>query len=238
MSDKVSLFLVNATFVALVAASALTWAVVIVKAFQQRRTTRQLQAFTKAFENAPGIPSAADLKKHEGPLARLSLAGVDSWEGSAEGDDGHPADVELRRDLLERVLRQQLQRERRGAESGLPILASVGSTSPFVGLFGTVLGIIHALTAISGSGSASLEVVAGPIGEALIATAVGIGVAVPAVLAYNYFVKRLKGFVADLEDFANTFVGSAVRSSILRVGRSSTTRSAVEHALLQPEASA
>jgi len=83
-----------------------------------------------------------------------------------------------RQDLLERALRQQIHKERRGLESGLAVLASIGSTSPFVGLFGTVWGIMHALTDISKAGSASLEVVAGPIGEALVATGVGIAVAV------------------------------------------------------------
>jgi biopolymer transport protein ExbB len=218
MSDKLTLFFVNATFVALVAASALTWAVVIVKALQQRRLNRQTAAFEKALEGVAGLPSLDDLKKHEGAVARVALAGAQSWE-RVPSSGGHESELEVRRDLLERSLKQQLVRERRGVEAGLPLLASIGSTSPFVGLFGTVLGIIHALTAISSSGSASLDVVAGPIGEALIATAVGIAVAVPAVLAYNYFLRRAKSFASELEDFANTFVGSAVRSSFTQAER-------------------
>jgi len=219
MSDSLSLFFVNTTFVLLVAASALTWAIVIVKALQQRRVNRQAQRFERAFEKVRGLPSIESLQQHTGPVARLALAGAESWHESAVGDDGQPTELDVRRDLLERSLRQQLQRERRGVEAGLPVLASVGSTAPFVGLFGTVLGIIHALSAISGSGSASLDVVAGPIGEALVATAIGIAVAVPAVLAYNYFLRRLKTFSADLEDFANDFVGSALKSSFLRRDR-------------------
>jgi biopolymer transport protein ExbB len=88
----------------------------------------------------------------------------------------------------------------------LAILASIGSTAPFVGLFGTVWGILHALVDIGRTGSASLEVVAGPIGEALIATGLGIGVAVPAVLAYNFFVRRLKISAAYLDDFATDYI--------------------------------
>jgi biopolymer transport protein ExbB len=91
------------------------------------------------------------------------------------------------------------------------VLASIGSTAPFVGLFGTVWGIIHALRAIGSSGSASLEVVAGPIGEALVATAIGIAVAVPAVLAYNFFLRRLKVQTSELTQFAAAFLGAVAR---------------------------
>jgi biopolymer transport protein ExbB len=117
--------------------------------------------------------------------------------------------------VLERTLHKQVQKERRAAEAGLAVLASIGTTSPFVGLFGTVWGIVGALQRISSLGSASLEVVAGPIGEALIATAVGIAVAVPALLGYNYFVRRLKLFGADLEDFSNTVVNTAIKTAYL-----------------------
>lgn len=234
MSDQLSLFLVNATFVFLVGASALTWAIVIVKALQQRRLSKQTQSFSDAFGKLAGVPSVAELNKHAGPAARVALAGAEAWHDSAKAS----GDLEVRTDLLERSLKQQLVRERRGVEAGLPVLASVGSTSPFVGLFGTVLGIIHALSAISGSGSASLDVVAGPIGEALVATAIGIAVAVPAVLAYNYFLRRLKTLSADLEDFANAFVGSAIKSTFARSARSVDERTG-EHALeLRQEASA
>jgi biopolymer transport protein ExbB len=214
MSDKVTLALVNATFVVLIAASALTWAIVIVKLLQQWRLGRQAQSFTRAFEKVSGLPSVQQLNQHVGPVARLALAGVEAWHESGDTNDNQAPALDVRRDLLELSLRQQLLRERRGVENGLPLLASIGSTSPFIGLFGTVLGIIHALTSISRSGSASLDVVAGPIGEALVATAIGIAVAVPAVLAYNYFLRRLKTFAADLEDFANSLVGSAVKSFI------------------------
>jgi len=235
MSDKVTLLLVNATFVVLIAASALTWAVIIVKLLQQWRLSRQSQQFDSAFEKFAALPSAQELEKLNGPSARVAQAGVETWHESGHGRAGAAPELEVRRDLLERNLRQQLQREKRSVETGLPVLASIGSTSPFVGLFGTVLGIIHALASISHSGSASLEVVAGPIGEALIATAVGIGVAVPAVLAYNYFLRRLKTFGADLEEFADRLVGIAVKSSIgVEHGH---VRSLEERLPLQPEAS-
>ena len=114
---------------------------------------------------------------------------------------------------MERALRQQIVRERRSLETGLAVVASIGSTSPFIGLFGTVWGIMEALKGISAAGSASLETVAGPIGAALVATGVGIAVAVPAVLVYNYFLRRLKLTAADLDDFAHDFYSLAQKSA-------------------------
>lgn len=239
MSDQITLFCVNATFVALIAASALTWAIVIVKALQARRLHRQTQSFIETFSKFVGLPASAELSRHEGPAARVELAGALAWQESAHGVDGKEADLEVRQDLLERSLKQQLGRERRTIENGLPVLASVGSMSPFVGLFGTVLGIIHALTAISGAGNASLDVVAGPIGEALVATAIGIAVAVPAVLAYNYFLRRSKTTNQDLEEFANSFVGSALKDRFLRSDRSHDESRSVQRSLeLRQEVSA
>src|SRR4051812_338439 len=120
MSDQLSVFLVNATFVFLVGASALTWAIVIVKALQQRRLTRQTQSFTEAFEKLSGVPSAAELNKFSGPAARVALAGAEAWHESARSQTQAPADLDVRTDLLERSLRQQVIRERRGVEAGLP----------------------------------------------------------------------------------------------------------------------
>jgi biopolymer transport protein ExbB len=214
MSDLVTLYIVKGTFILLVAASALTWAIVIVKALQNFRLSRQAHSFYRSFEKTSGLPDAEELVKYAGPVARVAQAGLDSWQTSGKDTDGASVELAVRRDLLERRLIQQVQREKKGVEIGLPVLASIGSTSPFVGLFGTVLGIIHALQRIGGSGSASLEVVAGPIGEALEATALGIAVAVPALIAYNFFLRRLKSLVGDLEDFSNTFIGHAVRSFI------------------------
>ncbi len=117
-------------------------------------------------------------------------------------------------ELIERSMRQQIQKEKTLLDSGLGWLASIGSTAPFVGLFGTVWGIMHALEDISAQGSASLDVVAGPIGEALIATAVGIGVAIPAVIAYNCFLKQSRRIVAILEHVASDFLHSTMETHL------------------------
>jgi biopolymer transport protein ExbB len=112
-------------------------------------------------------------------------------------------------ELLEHALLVQMQKEQHIMEGGLTILASIGSTAPFVGLFGTVLGIMHAMQQITASGSTSLEVVAGPIGDALVATAIGIAVAVPSVLAYNMFLRTVKQQRVELENFVASFMHNA-----------------------------
>src|SRR6185369_14076573 len=104
-----------------------------------------------------GLPRSEELAKYAGPVARLAQAGLDAWQTGSNESDGSNVQLPIRRDLLERRLIQQLQREKKGVEIGLRVLASIGSTSPFVGLFGPVLGIIHALQRIGCSGSASLE---------------------------------------------------------------------------------
>jgi biopolymer transport protein ExbB len=213
MSETLTFLIVKGTLVLLVTSSAFMWALVVIKGVQSWRVAREDRHFAAVLEKVSRLPSPQDVAAHSGPVARMALAGAEAWEESARTVGDGPDHLDVRRDLLERSLRQQLQRERRGAEKGLPVFASIGSTAPFVGLFGTVLGIIHALQRIGVSGSASLDVVAGPIGEALVATGIGIAVAVPAVLAYNYFLRRLKSRLSDLEDFANTFVNNAIKSA-------------------------
>jgi biopolymer transport protein ExbB len=199
---------------ALVLFSVVTWSLIVIKTVQVMRMRKQNVLFRKNFWASKDIQAAANLKGFTGPAARLVQSGFDALkdiDSSAEvADLQHFGD---RQDVLERALRQQIQRERVTRESGLAILASIGSTSPFVGLFGTVWGIMHALTDISKLGSASLEVVAGPIGEALIATGFGIGVAVPAVLAYNFFLRRLKTSSNNLDDLAADLIAISRRAS-------------------------
>ncbi len=122
-------------------------------------------------------------------------------------------------ELIERGLRQQLQKEKAKLDSGLGWLASIGSTSPFVGLFGTVWGIMHALKDISAQGNASLEVVAGPIGEALIATALGLAVAIPAVIAYNFFLRQNRSLLATLEHFSTDLLRACIEKDLILVHR-------------------
>jgi len=195
----------------LVIFSLVTWALLLGKTFQHWRLTRQNRRYATQFWAARDLKNALHLPNSEGSLARLTDAGAQALAAPHDSPDlGHSWN---RQDLLERSLRQQIHKERRRLESGMILLASIGSTAPFIGLFGTVFGIIHALSAISQAKSASIAVVAGPIGEALVATGVGIAVAVPAVLAYNFFGRRLKLVIADLEEFAVDFLNLSQRNA-------------------------
>ncbi|MEZ1836433.1 MotA/TolQ/ExbB proton channel family protein [Pseudomonas putida] len=191
----------------LVGFSVVTWGLALVKVAQFVRLKNQDKRFHQQFWAASSLDSAAELS-HElpGPAARVAQSGCDTQANDLSHAINH-------QDRLERALRQQIVRERRSLETGLAVVASIGSTSPFIGLFGTVWGIMEALKGISAAGSASLETVAGPIGAALVATGVGIAVAVPAVLVYNYFLRRLKLTAADLDDFAHDFYSLAQKSA-------------------------
>jgi len=118
--------------------------------------------------------------------------------------------------MITRVLRSEITQASSRMESGLTFLASVGSTAPFVGLFGTVWGIYHALLAIAASGQVQIDKVAGPVGEALIMTAAGLAVAIPAVLAYNAFVRVNRIALAELDGFAHDLLALMLTGSRLR----------------------
>ena len=197
---------VEVTLWLLVAFSVIVWALIVIKGVQNFLIARRNRRFTQAFWGATDLNAAAALENYQGSTARVAQVGFRTLR-SADSSQGHDLEHSWdRQDLLERHLRQHIQKERRLLESGLAVLASIGTTAPFVGLFGTVFGIIEALTAITSNASASIEVVAGPIGHALIATGFGIAVAIPAVLAYNFYLRRLKLISADLDDFATDFV--------------------------------
>ncbi|HWV15560.1 MAG TPA: MotA/TolQ/ExbB proton channel family protein [Cellvibrio sp.] len=196
--------------------SVVTWTLIFIKAVQHALLGIQNRRFKKDFWSAADLNAAGSLEKYVGPTARVAAIGFTTLRSADSTPASNLENSWDRQDLLERHLRQQIQKERRSLESGLAVLASIGSTAPFVGLFGTVFGIILALTAISSKSSANIEVVAGPIGEALVATGVGIAVAVPSVLAYNFFLRRLKLIAADLDDFATDFI-TLVQKSGFRV---------------------
>jgi biopolymer transport protein ExbB len=208
---------VAATLWLLAAFSVATWALIIAKATQFIRSGWRNRNYLASFRAAPNLQSAAEVVDNRSGFTRLAAVGfgVLRHQPPADGNDDHAWD---RHELLERNLKQQVLRERRSLETGLAVLASVGSTAPFVGLFGTVWGIMSAMKDISRLGSASIDVVAGPIGEALLATGVGIAVAIPAVLGFNYFVRRVKAVAADLDDFANDFLNLA-QHAVLRAER-------------------
>jgi biopolymer transport protein ExbB len=199
--------------------SVATWALILIKAVQHLRNGWTNRAFSKRFWSATNLQAAADLTTSKdggatSALGRIAAAGFSGLTASGHHQEEHDLEHSWdRHEQVQRNLSQQLKRERRSLDAGLAVLASVGSTAPFVGLFGTVWGIMTAMHDIGKNGSASIDVVAGPIGEALIATGIGIAVAIPAVLAYNYFLRRLKATVADYDDFAHDFLNLAQRGS-------------------------
>jgi biopolymer transport protein ExbB len=191
--------------------SVLTWTLILFKIWQLSKNNSYNQKFNEAFWDSADLAAAEKLPDDvaRGSQARIARAGF-QWlreSATAMGKSlkfhGNPAE------LLEHALLVQMQKEQHSMEGGLSILASIGSTAPFVGLFGTVLGIMHAMHQITASGSTSLEVVAGPIGDALVATAIGIAVAVPSVLAYNMFLRLVKKQRVELENFVASFMHNA-----------------------------
>ena len=204
--------IINGTLYTLLIFSVITWTLIFFKLWQFINNSRCNERFEQAFWNLPELQQvkklAPDLAK--GSQARLAYEGIkwlDEHQRSAGTRLQHCGDSA---ELLEQALRVQLQQEQHAMESGLTVLASIGSTAPFVGLFGTVLGIMHAMHEITASGSTSLDVVAGPIGDALVATAIGIAVAVPAVLAYNFLLRRVKIQRTRLENFVASFLSVAL----------------------------
>ena len=205
--------IVATTLLLLIAFSVATWSIIMFKLWKQMQDGKPKREFNAAFWSARDWNSAAQVAHgSNGDMARLAQAGFAELKNlNLEQNDlnylGAPQDV------LERMLRQQVQNIQRYHERGLAELATIGSTAPFVGLFGTVWGIMHALEGIGKSGSASLDIVAGPIGEALIATAIGIATALPAVMAYNFFLRRLKVNITELENFAHDFMRLAQKQN-------------------------
>lgn len=194
--------------------SVLTWTIMILKAYEFWKNARSNRIFLAAFSKVGHVRELQSLlTTFSGTLAHICAAGMDELQ-SQERSQPTVLDSKDRREMLHHALRQQLHLEQSRLENGLAVLASVGSTSPFIGLFGTVWGIMHALKSISTTGSAGLDVVAGPIGEALIATAMGIAAAIPAVLAYNYFLRRVRLSVTDMDHFAGRFLHLVIKSGI------------------------
>ena len=150
------------------------------------------------------------------PFSKIAIAAADAASHHADAQGGRMAEALSRQEFIDRAIKQSATRETGKFDTGLTLLATVGSTAPFVGLFGTVWGIYHALIGIGAQKRVSMDVVAGPVGEALIMTCIGLGVAIPAVLAYNYFVRgnnimkdKVETFSKDLFDFFAT--GERVR---------------------------
>ena len=188
----------------LLAMSIASWYWIFMKSWNLWQGRRTALTALPQFWGAPSLDAAAtqlaaaDREQLFAPLATVALQAAQVPPAS----NSLNAKVDPS-DLITRSLRQQISRAAAQLEAGMTLLASVGSTAPFVGLFGTVWGIYHALLNIAGAGQIAIDKVAGPVGEALIMTALGLAVAIPAVLAYNAFARGQRLILAELDGFAH-----------------------------------
>lgn len=195
------------TALLLLAMSVASWVVILWKLRVMLRATRDVPRSTAAFWQAPALAeAAAKIQPFDREVLVLPLVvAINSVAITSQNPAQLPATLAVQgstEQQLTRVLRDALHGVLAHLQFGQVLLATVGSTAPFVGLLGTVWGIYHALTAIAGAGQITIDRVAGPVGEALIMTAAGLAVALPAVLAYNVFGRLITRIEADLEGFA------------------------------------
>lgn len=204
-------FIVNLVFFLLILISIATWSIAFMKYKNMKQIALAAEEFNKNFWNAKNWKDGEKIANDsESDLALIAQEGYSVFNEYSKntGTLKYAGDM---RDALERPLQQVMQKILRRHERGLAELASIGSTAPFIGLFGTIWGIINAMKTISESGQVSIDVVAGPVGEALIATAIGIAAALPAVIFYNYFLRKMKIWTTELDTFNEAFIRLASR---------------------------
>lgn len=206
----------------LIACSVGCWGVILFKYGVLRRASRESREFLRIFWSSATFHAVEEGVGHlrSSPLAEIFRSGYAEWrrfrkQGAAARDANAPGDLTARLGSLESVersLRQALESETARLERMLIFLATVASAAPFVGLFGTVWGIMESFRDIGVTGSANLAVVAPGISEALIATATGLVSAIPAVVAYNYFNDSIETQATDMEAFVTEFLNIVARS--------------------------
>jgi biopolymer transport protein ExbB len=195
-----------AVLILLLLMAVFSWYYIVTKAWRAWNIRKQSDAVVAGFWEAPSLPEGvAAMEKQEKaePFSKIALDGVNAATHHEKHTGGRLGEAMGRGEFVERALRKAISRETTELETGLTFLATVGATAPFVGLFGTVWGIYHALIRIGASGEASLDAVAAPVGEALIMTAIGLAVAVPAVLGYNFLVRSNRVVIASFDNFAH-----------------------------------
>jgi biopolymer transport protein ExbB len=199
-------FVARGTIIILVIMSMGTWYVLITKFFEQTFLLRQAREANRKFWSAKSVRDGANSLGQKSAFRMV----VEDGLSAAEHHEGKLTEQIDRHTWITMSLQRSVDSIANRMQTGLAVLATVGSTAPFVGLFGTVWGIYHALTAIGIAGQASIDKVAGPVGEALIMTAIGLAVAVPAVLAYNWMVRRNKVAMDQVRSFSGDFLALLV----------------------------
>ena len=203
-----------AVFITLSIMSVMSWYWIIINFIKNMRLRGRGDKVIGTFWETPNAQDAIRFMEEQPasePFSKIALDAAQAAAHHQRHDGSRLAESLNRSEFVDRALRQAVTRESSRLENGLTVLATTGSTAPFVGLLGTVWGIYHALIKIGSSGDASISAVAGPVGEALIMTAIGLFVAIPAVLAYNFFVRlnrvtnnQFDTFAHDLHDFFAT----------------------------------
>ena len=204
-------WIAKTTLIILVIMSMGSWYIIVTKLIEQTKLMKQAKDANKSFWNAPSVVQGTSTLKDGSPFRFIAESGMQA----TERHEGLLGDVDLNT-WVTMSIQRAVENVQNRLQDGLAFLATVGSTAPFVGLFGTVWGIYGALTAIGIAGQASIDKVAGPVGESLIMTAFGLAVAVPAVLGYNWLVRRNKTGMERVRAF-----GSDLHSVLLGGG---TTR--------------
>jgi biopolymer transport protein TolQ len=219
--------------------SIISWAIIAAKILLLRRTRKETDAFFRSYEQQPTFSAIYKDVEAQGlennPFAAIFLKGYrELLRISAAPQGGKPQEGGVREpsrltvewtglESVERAVRQEGAFQVHRYERALGFLATTGSTAPFVGLFGTVLGIIRSFHEIGMRGSASLATVAPGISEALVATAAGLAAAIPAVVAYNYFVQRIRGVASEMDQFTTEFLNLVQRQLRPRRARAETS---------------
>jgi biopolymer transport protein ExbB len=220
-------FVARFVLILLVIMSMGSWYIMITKFFEQFRANRRFKSADEQLWTAPSLAEGARLLDESSPFRFIAETAIDAGEHHDEA----LLEAVDRNTWISVSVERAVTNVSNRLQDGLAFLGTVGSTAPFVGLFGTVWGIYHALTAIGIAGQASIDKVAGPVGEALIMTAIGLAVAVPAVLGYNFLVRRNKSVMERVRGFG------AQLHTVLLAGSGRTKRLAaaqratlVEHA--------
>ena len=200
----------------LAAASAYSWALIAMKSAQLRKARTQSVAFLDAFWKSSRLDAIfQEAERLDGsPIARVFRAGYEELSkltASHEGREGAMSDKLGGIENIERALARASSAEMTTLEARIAFLGTIGSAGPFVGLLGTVMGILSAFNDIAEKGNATIATVAAPIGNALLATAAGLFAAIPAVVAYNAFVARLRVFDSEMANFSSDFLNIVKR---------------------------
>ncbi len=194
-------FVARGTLIVLVIMSMGTWYVMVGKLYEQYKLMKQAGAMTKSFWGAGSVEQGISSLKDGSPFRFIA-------ESAMQATQHHAGATDLtqhidRNTWVTMSIQRAVDNIQSRLQDGLALLGTVGSTAPFVGLFGTVWGILHALTEIGVAGQVQIDKVAGPVGESLLMTAIGLAVAVPAVLAYNWLVRRNKSSMEKVRAFSS-----------------------------------